>query len=114
MRRYIFTLVFSLLFTSLFGDDCISNPRLFFKKVYFPVIETPAYFTSTVHGKDFLVFIEHSDSLNIKGHYMAMEEAMADTLPFRLEARGRNARLYYNGEKETFRPRVISMDSIHA
>ena len=114
MRRYIFTLVFSFLFISLFGNDDIPNPRLFFKKVYFPIIETPAYFTSTVHGKDFLVFIEYSDSLNIKGHYMDLEETMADTLPFRLEARGRNARLYYNGEKETFRPRVISMDSIHA
>ena len=114
MRRFVFTIVFSLLFAPLFGNDDIPNPRLFFKKVYFPVIETPACFTSTVHGKDFLVFIEYSDSLNIKGHYMSMEKAVADTLPFSLEARGRNARLYYNGEKETFRPRVKSMDSQHA
>ena len=114
MRRFVFTIVFSLLFAPLFGNDDIPNPRLFFKKVYFPVIETPACFTSTVHGKDFLVFVEYSDSLNIKGHYMALEKAIADTLPFGLEARGRNARLYYNGEKETFRPRVKSMDSQHA
>ena len=114
MRRFVFTIVFSLLFAPLFDNDDIPNPRLFFKKVYFPVIETPACFTSTVHGKDFLVFIEYSDSLNIKGHYMSMEKAVADTLPFSLEARGRNARLYYNGEKETFRPRVKSMDSQHA
>lgn len=45
---------------------------------------------------------------------MALEEGITDTLPFRLEARKRNARLYYNGEKETFRPRVVSMDSQHA
>ena len=114
MRRYLFITVLSLLFVHLFGNDGIPNPRQFRKKVYFPVIETPACFTSTVHGKDFLVFVEHSDSLNIKGHYMSLEGAMNDTLPFRLEARKRNARLYYNGKKETFRPRVSTMDSQHA
>ena len=114
MRRYILTIVFSLFFAHLFGNDDIPDPRLFFKKVYFPVIETPACFTSRVHGKDFLVFVEYSDSLNMRGHYLALEEDMTDTLPFRLEARKRNARLYYNGKKETFRPRVVSMDSQHA
>ena len=114
MRRYSITLLLFLWFAHLFGNDGIPNPRLFFKKVYFPVVETPAVFTSKVHGKELLVFIEYSDSLNVKGHYMSMEENMADTLPFRLEAHKRNAILYYNGEKETFRPRVISMDSQHA
>ena len=114
MRRYIFAIVFSLSCANLFGNDGIPNPLLFLKKVYFPVIETPACITGTVRGKDFLVFIEYSDSLNIKGHYMPLEEAMTDTLPFKLVARKRNAILYYNGEKETFRPRVVSMDSIHA
>ena len=114
MRRHIITLVLSLTIAYLYGNDDIPNPRLFLKKVYFPVIETPACFTSTVHGKDFLVFVEYSDSLNMRGHYMVLEEGMTDTLPFRLEAHKRNARLYYNGEKETFRPRVVSMDSLHA
>ena len=114
MRRFVFTIVLSLLFAHLFGSDYHPDPILFFKKVHFPVIETPACFTSTVHGKDFLVFVEYSDSLNIRGHYMALKESPTDTLPFRLEARGRNARLYYNGKKETFRPRVSSMDSRHA
>ena len=75
MRRYVLIIVFSLLFAPLFGNDGIPNPRLFQKKVYFPVIETPACFTSSVHGKDFLVFVEYSDSLNMRGHYMALEEA---------------------------------------
>ena len=114
MRRYIFALVLSLSFVHLFGNDGIPNPRLFLKKVYFPVVETPTVFISKVHGKELLVFIEYSDSLNVKGHYMALEEDMTDTLPFRLKAHKRNAILYYNGEKETFRPRVISMDSTHA
>ena len=114
MRHFLSTLAFLLLFANLFGNEDIPNPRLFSKKVYFPVIETPACFTSRVHGNDFLVFVEYSDSLNIKGHYMSLDETMADTLPFRLEARGRNARLYYNGKKETFRPRVSSMDNLHA
>jgi pimeloyl-ACP methyl ester carboxylesterase len=114
MRRYTITLLLFLWFAHLFGNDGIPNPRLFLKKVYFPVIETPAIFKSRIHGNDYLVFIEYSDSLNVKGHYMALEEAEADTLPFRLEARKRNARLYYNGKKETFRPRVSSMDSQHA
>ena len=114
MRRFLFTIALSLFFAHLFGNDGIPDPRLFLKKVYFPVVETPAVFTSKVHGNDYLVFIEYSDSLNVKGHYMAMEGATADTLPFRLEAHKRNARLYYNGKKETFRPRVSSMDSQHA
>lgn len=114
MRRCIITIILSLWFAYLFGNDDIPKPRMFLKKVYFPVVETPAIFKSTVHGDDYLIFIEYSDSLNMKGHYMALEGDMNDTLPFRLEAHKRNARLYYNGKKETFRPRVISMDSIHA
>ena len=70
MRRYSITLLLFLWFAHLFGNDGIPNPRLFFKKVYFPVVETPAVFTSKVHGKELLVFIEYSDSLNVKGHYM--------------------------------------------
>lgn len=88
--------------------------RELFWKVVFPVMETPAVYTATIDDKDFLVFVEYSDSLLVKGHYMALEATATDTLPFRLEARGRNARLYYNGERETFRPRVESMDERHA
>ncbi|MCR5645358.1 MAG: hypothetical protein K6F96_03060 [Bacteroidales bacterium] len=88
--------------------------RELFWKVVFPVMETPAVYTATIDDKVFLVFVEYSDSLLVKGHYMALEATATDTLPFRLEARGRNARLYYNGERETFRPRVESMDERHA
>ena len=114
MRRSIITIILSMLFTQLFGNEGIPNPLLYLKKVYFPVIETPACFTSTIRDKDYLVFIEHSDSLHVTGHYMALEEASTDTLPFKLEAKGRNAILYYEGEKEVFRPRIKSMDSEHA
>ena len=114
MRRFITTIILSLLAVNLFGNDGLPNPRLFLKKVFFPVIETPAVFSSTVDDKEFLVFIEQSDSLHINGHYMALEEDMTDTLPFKLEAKGRNAILYYEGEKEVFRPRIKSMDSQHA
>ena len=68
----------------------------------FPFIEPPTVFKSTIGDKDFLVFIEYSDSLNIKGHYMSLEETMTDTLPFKLEAEGHNAILYYEGHEETF------------
>ena len=88
MRRSILTLFLSLLFTQLFGNDGIPSSHQILKKVYFPVIETPACFTSTIHDKEFLIFIEYSDSLHINGHYMAMEEVMTDTLPFKLEAKG--------------------------
>ena len=114
MRRFLATIVLFLLSFQLMGNDGIPNPRLFRKGVYFPVVETPAVFTSTVDDKDFLVFIEYSDSLKMKGHYMAWEETMTDTLPFRLEAKGRNAILYYEDQKETFRPRIKSMDTQHA
>ena len=114
MRRSILTLFLSLLFTQLFGNDGLPSSHQVLKKVYFPVIETPACFTSTIYDKEFLIFIEYSDSLHINGHYMAMEEVMTDTLPFKLEAKGRNAILYYEGEKEVFRPLVKSMDNRHA
>ena len=44
MRPYIFAFVLSLSFVHLFGNDGIPNPRLFLKRVYFPVVETPAVF----------------------------------------------------------------------
>ena len=114
MRRYLITFGFMLLFANLFGNNRDPDEHLFPKKVVFPIIETPAIFTGTIHDKDFLIFIEHSDSKTIKGHYMSLEETMADTLPFRLESLGRRARLYYNGEKETFRPRFLALDNKHA
>ena len=114
MRRYLITFGFMLLFANLFGNNRDPDEHLFPKKVVFPIIETPAIFTSTVDDKDFLIFIEHSDSKTIKGHYMSLEETMSDTLPFRLESLGRRARLYYNGEKETFRPRFLALDNKHA
>ena len=114
MRRILYILAFSLLFAALFGNNRDPDEHLFPKKVIFPVIETPAIFTSTVDDKDFLIFIEYSDSKTIKGHYMSLEETMTDTLPFRLESLGRRARLYYNGEKETFRPRFLALDDKHA
>lgn len=114
MRRFLVTIVLSLLSFHLLGNERIPNPGLFMKRVFFPVVETPAVFTSTVDGKDLLVFIEYSDSLNMKGHYMVCDETMTDTLPFRLEAKGRNAILYYEDQEELFRPRIKSMDSQHA
>ena len=114
MRRYIITLVFSLWLAHLFGDNPIQDTSLFSEKVCFPVMEAPVCFRSTIDGKDFLVFIEYSDSLNLKGHYMTLEESMTDTLPFRLEARDHNAVLYYNGVQESFHPHVVFMDSLHA
>ncbi len=113
MCRFLATIVLFLLSFQLLGNDGIPN-RLFRKGVFFPIVETPAVFTSTVDDKDFLVFIEYSDSLHVRGHYMAWEETMTDTLPFRLEAKGRNAILYYEDQKETFRPRIESMDTQHA
>ncbi len=86
----------------LFGNDSIPDPGMFMKGDGFPIIETPAVFKSTIGDRDFLVFVEYSDSLNIKGHYMALEETMTDTLPFKLGAEGHNAILYYEDHKEIF------------
>ena len=114
MRRYIITLVLSLWLTLLFGDNHIQDASLFLRKVRFPFMETPACLRSTIGGKDYLVFVEYSDSLSIKGHYMRLEENMTDTLPFLLEAQDPNTVLYYNGGQEAFYPHVVSMDSLHA
>ena len=114
MCRYIFTLAFSLWLTHLFGDNPVQDSSLVLERVCFPIVETPACFRSTVDGKDFLVFIEYSASLSIKGHYMTLKETMTDTLPFRLEAQGCDVMLYYNDKQETFLPHIIAMDGQHA
>ena len=114
MRRFFTTSVLLLLVSLLMARPTSTEKRKLFWKVVFPVIETPAVFTGTIDDREFLVFVEYSDSLHIRGHYMSLEESLTDTLPFQLEARKRNARLYYNGERETFRPRVKSMDEQHA
>ncbi len=110
MHRFLLTIAFSLLFFSVFGNIEENVNR----KVVFPVIETPAVFTGTVEDEDFLIFVERSEEDCITGHYMSLEQEMADTLPFRLEALGRRARLYYNGERETFRPNIQALDDKHA
>ncbi len=114
MRRFLLLLFFPLLVGHLLGGQWGSEARRLSKKVTFPVIETPAIFTGTIDDRHYLVFVEYSDSQHVRGHYMSLEEPVADTLPFQLEARKRNARLYYNGEKETFRPRIYSMDEQQA
>ena len=87
----------------LFGNGSTPDPIMSMKRGCFPIIETPTVFKSTIGGRDFLVFIEYSDSLNIKGHYMSLEETMTDTLPFKLKAEGHNAVLYYEGHEEIIR-----------
>ena len=114
MRRYIITLVLSFWLVHLFGDNPVQDTSLVLERVCFPVVEAPACFRSNIDGKDFLVFIEYSDSLSIKGHYMTMEETMTDTLPFRLEAQDYDAVLYYEDGQKTFLPHVISIDSQYA
>ena len=96
MRRYLITIVLSIGFVLLFGDNT-QDASLSWGNGYFPIMETPTCFRSVIGGKGFLVFVEHCDSLNIKGHYMTLEENMTDTLPFRLEAQDRDAVLYYDG-----------------
>ena len=103
-----------LLCTHLFGNDSTPDPIMFKNGDCFPIIDTPTVFKSTIGDKDFLVFIEYSDSLNIKGHYMSLEETMTDTLPFKLEAEGHNAILYYEDHEEIFRPCVEFMDERQA
>ena len=99
-----------LLCVHLLGNDSTPDPIMSMKRGCFPIIETPSVFKSTIGGRDFLVFIEYSDSLNIKGHYMSLEETMTDTLPFKLEAEGHNAVLYYEGHEEIFRPCIEFTD----
>ena len=114
MRRQLLILAFSLLTVRLFSDNPNLDSRLFYKGVRFPDIVTPTIMTSTIGGHDFLLFIEHCDSLIIRGHYMDLEKTKSDTLPFRLEARDGDAILHCGRETKTIRPRIESMDSRHA
>ena len=114
MRCYIITIVLSLWLASLFGNNHTQDTSLFLGEADFPAVETPTCLRSTIGGKDYLVFVEYSDSLSLKGHYMSLEENMTDTLPFRLEAQDSHAVLYYHGGQEAFIPLVVSMDSLHA
>ena len=103
-----------LLCTHLFGNCSTPDPIMFKNGDSFPFIEPPTVFKSTIGDKDFLVFIEYSDSLNIRGHYMSLEETLTDTLPFKLEAKGHNAVLYYEDHEEIFRPCIEFMDERQA
>ena len=114
MRRYIITIVLFLWLASLFGNNHTQDTSLFLGEADFPAVEAPTCLRSTIGAKDYLVFVEYSDSLSLKGHYMSLEENMTDTLPFRLEAQDSHAVLYYHGGQEAFIPLVISMDSLHA
>lgn len=89
-----------LLCVPLLGNNGTPDPVMKMKGDGFPIIETPTIFKSTIGDRDFLVFVEHSDSLNIKGHYMSLEETMTDTLPFKLEVEGQNAILYYEDHEQ--------------
>ena len=114
MRRYIITIVLSLWLALLFGDNHTQDTSLFLGKACFPIMETPVCLRSTISGKDFLVFVEYSDSLNVEGHYMTLEENMTDTLPFRMEIQDQDAVLYFNGGQKAFHPHIVSMDNQHA
>jgi len=114
MKRFLLALTCLLFCVHLFGNDSIPDTLLFKEGCCFPVMETPSVFKSTIGDKDFLVFVEYSDSLNIKGHYLTLEEAMTDTLPFKLEAQRHNAILYYEDHEAIFHPCVKSMDERHA
>lgn len=114
MKKIVFFLFLAsmclLLCTHLFGNDSTPDPIMSMKGSCFPIIETPTVFKSTIGDRDFLVFIEYSDSLSIEGHYMSLEETMTDTLPFKLEADGQNAVLYYDDHEDFFRPCVEFID----
>ena len=115
MRRFILTLSLLALSAHLLGGGLHDDgQRTCCKAVRFPVIEAPAVFTGCVDEQGLLVFVEYSDSLNIEGHYMALDGDMADTLPFRLEAQGHDAVLYHEAGRKAFRPCVASIDSLHA
>lgn len=113
MRRFPLIWLFILLVTIvLCGCKRTKSPFLF-NKAKFPIIETPAVFTGTIQRKDYVVFVEYSDSLSVKGHCMLLDKAMSDTIPFQLNAQGPKARLYFNGESRDFRLRYNSMDHRH-
>ncbi len=114
MRRYIITIVLFLWLALLFGGNHSQDTCLIFREAYLPAVKPPACLRSTIGGKDYLVFVEHSDSLSIKGHYMSLEENMTDTLPFRLEAQDRNAVLYHHRGQEAFHLHIVALDSLHA
>ena len=97
---FLFLALMCLLCVRLFGNDSTPDTVVSMKEDGFPVVEAPCIIKSTIGGKDFLLFVEYSDSLNIKGHYMSLEGTVADTLPFKLAAEGPNAVLHYEGHEE--------------
>ena len=82
-------------------------------RVSFPVVETPAVFIGSVGASDYVVFIDRSDEKSVYGRYLSMNEEIADTIPFRIVALRKRARLFYDGKKETFRPKLDSADETH-
>lgn len=112
MRRLTLIATLSLLLLA----SCVRNkteeehPLLGRERVAFPVLETPSVFTGSIGFDDYLVFVEHSDSLSIQGHYLSFSKEISDTIAFHIEAKGSKAVLYRLGEEQTLRPRNVVVD----
>lgn len=83
------------------------------RQVSFPVVDTPAIMMGSVGTNDYLVFVEHSDSVTMQGHVMPVDTTMTDTVAFCVTAGKRNAKLHYQGEEITLRPRNLTVDDHH-
>ena len=115
MRKTVFS-IFVLAFVFLVGMpySVDAQSKRGKHKVVFPVFETPALFVGEVGETDVVLFVDHSDETCISGRYLTLDEDGGDTIPFRLVALRRRARLFYDGNKETFRPDIVSLDESQA
>ncbi len=75
--------------------------------VVFPVFDTLTLLKGSIGLDEYLVFVEHSGSQSVQGHYMPLDRLSADTVAFRIVADGGKARLYYGDEEMVVRPRQL-------
>lgn len=77
----------------------------------FPKMETPSVFIGSFGVDDYAVFVDHCDSIRIKGHLLPLDGMMADSVTFLVEAVGRNAVWRCPGKKKAFRLFDVMMDN---
>lgn len=62
------------------------------KTLELPLLEVPSIYRGNFGSKEYAVFVEASDANELKGHYLALDEEISDSIAFRLSFDGKNLR----------------------
>lgn len=59
-----------------------------------PLLEVPSIYRGNFGSKEYAVFVEASDANELKGHYLALDKEISDSIAFRLSFDGKTCALF--------------------